>query len=574
MAKRKAKKAKKTKRLFGLKPYQATTLAVLALLDCLVIAMMGFVVVRATLNANNAPAVAATVPAEAENAAVSPTPAPPTATPEPPPPTWTPQASPTPVGMESLYTFVPAECSFEIPAGANVECGFVGVPETRDDSPSTQIVQLAVAIYRSPDPVSDPVIFLTGGPGGDVVGDSDAMYEDFIAPLLAERDFIAFDQRGTGLSKPNLECWEYASVIEDDLDKNYSPEQRSEAYPRALRNCHNRLISEGTNPAAYTSAANAADVKDLARSLGYERASLYGASYGTRLALTVMRDHPEVVSSVVLDAVEPVEILLYNRMAASADRLLNKIFEGCAADPGCRAAYPNLEAKYYDLVERLDTYPVELWTRMPGEKMYRIQLSGTWLTRVIFSSSYTSEAIAFMPRVIHDTYNGDYTLMEWILTLGVSAETDISIGMSLSVNCHEEAFATTPQQLAVDYAAYPHLENFANAAVYGTPATLFTICEEWGAAPFDPLEGEPVASDIPTLVLAGEYDPITPPEYARQVAEHLSNSFYYEFPGQGHGVGMWQSPCAAEIMRTFLHDPSVAPDAGCIADMEGPDFFY
>jgi pimeloyl-ACP methyl ester carboxylesterase len=369
-----------------------------------------------------------------------------------------------------------------------------------------------------------------------------------------------------------LECYEFTAAVEDDLKQRFTTEDKAEVYPLALRRCRDRLTLRGINLAAYTSAASASDVRDLVALLGYGQVDLYGVSYGTRLALTVMRDHPEVVHSAVLDSVEPIEEPIFNRYAASTARLLRKLFDGCAADPVCNARYPNLERVFYDLVDRLNAEPVTIWARSIGHKMYKIQLTGDMLTGGIFSAAYSSSVIPFLPRMIYDAASGDYELTEWIMGISVGSDSGISVGMMLSVNCHEEMFATTPEQIIADYEAYPNTAGSAYEAILGDPHTLFTICQEWGAAPFDPREDQPVASDIPTLILAGEYDPITPPDYGRQVAEQLSRSYFYEYPGQGHGVSLWASSCAYRMARDFLDDPLSEPDASCIAAMAGPEF--
>ncbi|MFP4344656.1 MAG: alpha/beta hydrolase [Anaerolineales bacterium] len=541
---------------------QLIVLAGLALVNLLVITVMGVVILR-SLNADPLP----------PSPQVRATGVPPTSTPRPLPPTWTPEPTPTPFGMETLYAFVPEPCPFEVPEGVQVECGVVGVPETRRETPEG-LVRLSVAIYHSHSsaPAEDPVVFLNGGPGSGAVDLLSQVYMEFILPLLASRDVVVFDQRGTGFSEPDLNCPEFSQVIKEDLEKTFSLERQAEEYSEALRRCRTRLANQGVNVAAYTSAENAADVKDLIQVLGYEQANLYGASYGTRLALTVMRDHPEVVRSVVLDGVEPVEVLLFNDHGVRMDRLLQKLFAGCAADRACRAAYPNLERTYTATVARLDEEPVEIWTKSIGHKSYHMRIDGGWVDGAVFNGAYQTEMIRYFPYMLEQTYDGDYELLSWMLG-GVGREADLSIGMYFSVNCHEEVFATTPEELAADFAAYPNVERFAKRSIYGRPETLFTLCEVWGAAPFDPREGMPVESDIPALILVGEYDPITPPAYARQVADRLSASYFYEFPGQGHVVGVWQSFCAGRVVRSFLEDPAVEPDAGCITEMGGPDFF-
>jgi hypothetical protein len=85
------------------------------------------------------------------------------------------------------------------------------------------------------------------------------------------------------------------------------------------------------------------------------------------------------------------------------------------------------------------------------------------------------------------------------------------------------------------------------------------------------VENEPVRSGIPTLVLAGEYDPITPPAWGQQVMDSLENSYFVQFPGQGHGPGL-QNGCAQRVILEFFDDPTTQPEAACVADMSAPAF--
>ncbi len=546
---------------------QKLTLVFLALSNCLVIAGLGSIVVTQTLKANTR-TVASVVPgAPAASASVV------IPTDRPAPPTWTPAASPTPPGMDLLYTFAPERCMFAVPDGARVTCGYAVLPEARGDPPAG-LIRLAVAVYHSflDTPAPDPVVYLSGGPGGAALDSTANIYDTFLVPLLRERDVIVFDQRGVGLSQPALECRDYVAVVEKDLEQRFTAEQKAYEYPLAISRCRDRLTLRGIDLAAYTSAANASDVRDLVALLGYEQVDLYGVSYGTRLALTIMRDHPEIVRSAVLDSVEPIEEPMFNRQAGSATRVLRKLFDGCAADADCRARYPNLENVFYTLLDRLDAEPATIWARSVGEKMYKIQLTGDLLVGGIFFASYSHTAIAYLPRMIYDAAAGDYRLAEWIMGISVGAQSGLSFGMNLSVNCHEEVFATTPEEIIADFAVYPHTAGYAYEAVFGDPYTLFSVCQAWGAAPFDPLEGLPVASDIPALIFGGEYDPITPPDYGRQVAAQLSRSYFYEFSGQGHGFSMWESSCAQTMALVFLRDPLVAPDGLCSVDVSNLNF--
>ena len=540
----------------------------MAVMTCLVITILGGIMVsQMSRQAARPSAPVATA-----------TPAPVTATPaptSPPPPTWT----PTPEVRVLIETpaFEQTRCPFDVPLDVTVDCGMVIVRQDRGGGDPNDVIRLAVAVYRSTSaaPQPDPVVFLQGGPGSGAVEGIVHIYDTFIAPILAERDFIVFDQRGTGLSQPTLDCPEYARLIERQLRQGFFLGNEDPAhYTAALLNCRDQLTRRGANLATYTSAASAADVNDMITILGYDQVNLYGASYGTRLAQTVMRDFPGIVRSAVLDSALPLEIHIYNEQAAKTDYVLNKLFDGCAAHPGCNAAYPNLEQMYYDLVAQLDAEPVSVWGVVASDgRTFNVNVNGVQLTSAVFFAMYATDFIPMVPQMIDDVRQGDYTWLRIFLASPMFMEGGVSLGMMLSVNCHEEIFATTPAEINAANDAYPNTAAFGKSALFGSAEEHYALCEAWGAAPFDPREIEPVRSPIPALILAGEYDPATPPAFGLQVAENLPNSYFFEFPGRGHTVSISVHECPFEMVLAFLADPLMEPDSMCMWDMTGPDFF-
>jgi TAP-like protein. len=144
--------------------------------------------------------------------------------------------------------------------------------------------------------------------------------------------------------------------------------------------------------------------------------------------------------------------------------------------------------------------------------------------------------------------------------------------MYLSVQCCEELSFSDPEELASACDEYPRLQSM----YYDTcnpDEGILALYEIWNVTEAAPIENEPVISDIPALVLAGEYDPITPPAWGRMVAENLPNSFFFEFPGVGHGAAGSGEECPLNIALEFLSDPTTEPDGSGIAEMDGPNFY-
>jgi len=243
--------------------------------------------------------VAACRPAEEEPS--------PTATPTRQPaasPTHEPTATPSPEPA-AAPSWEPVECGF-LGSGSS-KCGYLVVPEDRTQ-PDSRMIRLyaVVAPAASDNPKPDPIVFLSGGPGAPAVVAVDH-YRGLLRTMLQERDLVAFDQRGVGLSEPALDCPEYEEAVLGTYGADVGSEEARQRMFHAMRACRDRLTEEGVNLSAYTSASSAADVHDLMEALGYDRYNLYGGSYGTRLALTIMRDYPDEVRSAVLDSVEPLQ---------------------------------------------------------------------------------------------------------------------------------------------------------------------------------------------------------------------------------------------------------------------------
>jgi pimeloyl-ACP methyl ester carboxylesterase len=470
-------------------------------------------------------------------------------------------------------TFEEADCAFEIPADRQVTCGYLQVPEVRDDATNQNVVRLHVAIFasKSANPAPDPLVYLEGGPGGDALEAVPYVFEERFAPFLAERDFIMFDQRGTGYSQPSLDCPEYKELSLDLLDQVLPPAEEERQFLDVMEACHERLVDEGIDLGAYDSAASAADLDDLRQALGYEQWNLLGISYGTRLALTTMRDYPQGLRSVVLDSTYPPQVNIVTETPANLERALDVFFAACAADEACNETYPNLRDVFFDLVDQVNAEPITVPVfHALNHQEYQARLAGDDLVGVLFQGLYSEEIIPLLPKFIYDTTAGEYDLLSSLLSNLIISDEFVSIGMNFSVQCQEEIPFATEEEAQAAAEAYPELESyFETSATSGE--TAFATCALWNVPQAPALENEAVSSDVPTVILSGELDPITPPAWGAQVHDNLPNSTYFTFPGLGHGVSV-AGDCPRAVVMDFLADPSSPPDAACIAEMSGPAF--
>lgn len=486
--------------------------------------------------------------------------------------------------MAQDYTpvFEAGECPF--PDVQDVSCGTLYVPEDRSD-PNSPELELAVAIIAAANgnPAPDPVIYLEGGPGGSVL----LAVEDFLEhPMRNNHDLILLDQRGTGFSQPSLNCYEMEEGEDDD----------------PVLACYERLQDEGINLSAYNSVSNAADVNDLRIALGYDQVNLYGISYGTRLALTVLRYHPEGVRSVVIDSVFPPNANIYTDSVETTMGAFNALFSACANDAACNAAYPDLAGTFYDMVDRFNNDPA-IFEYDDGFEVFDQELYGDDLAEMLFQALYITEAIPMLPYAItlmaeaeddfdyadaYDIMSGFWTPETWeagfveepatesvmesdevLAFIDEFGDTSDSEGMYNSVNCADEHyFDDVDAALATVDNAPAALQEWFYFSIEDGAET----CETWVVDPSDPVEAGPVSSDVPVLLISGLFDSGTPPSYGDLAAQSLSNSQHLVFGNGGHGYS--GSPgCAADIAAAFVNDPSAPLDTSCMEPLQTVDWY-
>ncbi|MCG8348676.1 MAG: alpha/beta hydrolase [Chloroflexales bacterium] len=474
-----------------------------------------------------------------------------------------------PPTQRAAAPFATAPCMFDLPLGViegqQVVCGYLTTP-ARHANPDGPTIRLAVAILKSQalNPAPDPLVMLQGGPGGSTI---DTYFEILLSDpsFLPNRDIILLEQRGTLYSEPALTCQELDELTIELLDQDISPEEDLQRSAQALQQCHDRLVNEGVDLSAFDSVENAADIEALRVALEYEQINLYGVSYGTLLALHTMRNHPEGLRSVILDAVIPPQTNFLVEAPRSQDRAFTVFFDACASDPQCNDSYPNLEQVFFDLVEQLNETPAQIQMTDPETEIrYDALLDGDSLEESLFQLLYATEIIPALPRLIYAARDGDYTVLSRLIALFVFDRT-MSTGMYFSVICAEDA----------DF-------NLADLQLDGLRPTVATtgrrdveailmFCQDWNVDPLGPEIDAPVSSDIPTLLLSGIFDPITPPAFAEGAAATLAQSYNYTFPHSGHSAAL-SGPCSKQIIRDFLDNPTVEPDASCITGLSGVDF--
>ena len=460
----------------------------------------------------------------------------------------------------------------EADLGSNYSCGYLTVPENRS-VPGSRTIRILVARVEavSDTPKPDPIVFLAGGPGGAGTLSAPGVVA---GGMNADRDVIFVNQRGTVHSDPHLSCPEMDDFVAQAVGLVYQAPSTAALDAAAVAACRERLAPTGADFAAYNSLENAADIADLRVALGIKEWNVYGVSYGTDLAQQLVRDHPDGIRSVVLDSVVPPSLNIVDRWWEAPASGLAAIFQACAGQTACAAAYPDLAAVFTKTVNTLSKTPAVVSATGPSGAPVRVTVDGFKLVPLVLDWSAAPTKVVDIPRMISALANGDGTLAAAGIAAGdLPAEQRglLGAGLALSTYCQEMANWTTPEQaLTQARKAMPALPDSV-LQIMPTGSWIFDECQAWGLGRSEATARLPVVSPVPTLILSGTFDSSTAPAWVGEITPGLSNSVVLRLPGVGHGV-IPTSACAQSVMTAFVDNPKPDVDQSCVSATTVPTF--
>ncbi|MFG2981090.1 alpha/beta fold hydrolase [Streptomyces sp. NPDC048258] len=468
-------------------------------------------------------------------------------------------------GTAAASRFVPGPCPRTpepIEALATARCGFLEVPENRA-RPGGRTVRLAVAVIpaASAKPAQDPVVFMSGGPGGETFDDIPFLVS---SGLNRDRELIIMAQRGNLYDKPNLACPELDRFYATSVGlPSYAP-QTERLMLDAVKQCRARLTADGTDLSAYNSTENAADFADLRTALGIKQWNVYGHSYGSNLAMTYLRLHPQGIRAVALDSIAPSQYVSLPFAWAGAQEGLENLYKACAAEPRCKSRYPDIERTLNEQVRKLEARPLTLNVRPPqGGDPVRVVLDGGALVNLL-----VAKAIPFVdvPAAIEELGRGRPERFARARAAGsVQVTGQTAHGLTNSVVCSE----WVPDHSASDVlkAGREAFPDWPGPVLAQAPQLAFQeqVCRVWNVPDRTATMRVAPVSSVPTLFINGTGDMKTGASWAQKTARTLPHSTTVQVPGIGHWV-VPQSSCAQKVLASFLTRPT-APDTSCVAGL-------
>ncbi len=425
----------------------------------------------------------------------------------------------------------PHPLQLDVDLNQRVKFGYLAVPESRDKLNSREIF-MAFTVVRSysDHPLPDPVICIPGGPG-----DGTSEYVQLIAQrevfqkILQNRDLVLVDPRGCGYSYPAI-C-ENLNSTEFRLKSAFSRGAELDfLLENAVKECTEIIAASGADVSAYNSVEVAHDLEALRKELEYEKWNIRGHSYGSRYGMTLLQQYPHSVRSAVLSGMVPLK-RYYNSTPVNLSRSLRLLFENCEADPECSQAFPELRTDLSQLLKRLDNDPIPIpvyVSKNNSEEKYFI--TSEKLFDGLFSLLYFKNGIEIAPLMIHHLARGN----DWIAqSMAMPLVNQLSVSRmdaNLIIECNDDKpdpeflsslVADELTTLVGEYVKSSESKGLKKywPVIRGTEQLPLEIWNQ---------------SDVPVILISGEFDPITPPEYGNAVSVYFTNSVHHVISGSGH----------------------------------------
>jgi pimeloyl-ACP methyl ester carboxylesterase len=405
----------------------------------------------------------------------------------------------------------------------------------------------------------NPVLYLSGGPGEpSLVYAEMLVVTSQVHDIVADRDWVFYDQRGTGRSVPALIC------------------PREEDRIKRVSTCRDKLIREGVDLSQYNSRQSAHDIETLKKALGVKQWNLWGTSYGSRLAFAVARDFSASVRSIIHDGPsypEGPEIIDDFR---GTEMAINRLLSKCAADAACASKYPDLRTRFLAALPRLRQQPLAVGDKRIDDHELIHYIRGYLFTgNPAILEQRVQNLLAYMDAAAR----GDGQLMSQIerrMPEEKENETPVPVqgwydmGQNLSVECNEER----PFESLDDYQRAAAKSEMVRA-LFGQQAGLdeFSVCALWPSGRANPNRKTRIYYDGPQLALSGELDASLSGISGYTIEMLYPNARNVVFKNAVHvQVELADFPptsideyrtCALRLTRQFLADPRRRLDAGC-----------
>jgi len=429
----------------------------------------------------------------------------------------------------------PSDCIYQPDGSHKTRCGYLVVAENRS-RPQDSTIKLPFIYVESNNPAKhpDPVLFTGGGPGLSSLHPVTSIDR---RALLRNRDYIAFEQRGTHFAQPNLECEGLGESIQHAYLEHASVD---EAVSAAIRQCRAKLTQQGIDLSAYNTDQSAADIEDLRRLLHIDSLNLMGISYSGGLMMAVLQKYPDHIRSLILDSPLPEFVNIDEQELANFNQVLTSVL-----DP----ADPTLTPRFRTYFSTLDHKVFTLRYTLTDGKTVTLNYGRNEMLAILKDKLEDYDGVQELPHIVTDMISGHQDPYLKAYFDGVFSNNGAVSGMRLSVYCSDKMAFADPAIIRQQETIMPWLAGFHVNEVYQAS------CDIWQVKPISATTKKPFYSNVPALLGAGQLDDACRPLYNDMVHQYLPNSQRLLFTRRQHAP-LLNSMEGDIYIGAFLDQPS------------------
>lgn len=440
----------------------------------------------------------------------------------------------------------PCACPFTADSSLQTSCAYLIVPESRQ-KPAGKTIKLPFIYVKnnSAGKKHDVVLYTSGGPGSSSLRSVRNVHR---RGLIKNHDFIAFEQRGTQYALPSLPCPEIGASFKDAYKHNLPKDSMLLA---GVKRCRQRLVAEGNDLAAYNTVESAADIEDLREALHIDSLNLMGISYSGGLMLTVLKNYPAHIRSLLLDSPLPEFINIDEEEILNFNEALNTILSKCETDSTDKVLYGNLKQRFRQYFASINNKVFTIAYIENGTvDTLQIKYTRNELTAVLENTIFDFSKIKDVPFIITQLIAGKHQQYITPLLDGIFSGNSGPSGMRLSVYCSDKMAYADKKMIDEQFNVYPYVRG----AGYFINDVNAAMCSCWQVPPVSPGTKKPFYSNVPVLLAAGDTDPSCRPLYNDMLHHYLPNSQRLLFINRSHGP-MLNTREGDDYITQFIDDP-------------------
>jgi len=408
-----------------------------------------------------------------------------------------------------------SDCIFTADSGHKTHGGYLVVPENRE-RPRGRSIKLPFIYVESNNPLkhSDPVLYTAGGPG---VSSLHPVTSIARRSLLRDRDYIAFEQRGTHFALPCLECEGLGEAVQQAYLAHRPVE---EAVLEAVRDCREKLVREGIDLSSYNTDESAADIEDLRRLLQIDSLNLMGISYSGGLMMAVLQKYPQHIRSLILDSPLPEFVNIDEQELANFNEVLTTVLD---------RADSHLTAQFRGYFSSLGEKSFRISYPLKDGRSVTLNYGRNELLNIIHGKLEDYDGIKELPQVVSNMVNGRQEPYIKAYFDRVFSGNGAVSGMRLSVYCSDKIAFADLAIIQQQDTIMPWLAGYHVNDVYPI------LCDCWGVKPIAAATKKPFYSNVPVLLGAGGLDDACRPFYNDLIHHYFPNSQRLLFAKRLHG---------------------------------------